>query len=402
MKILIISPGYLPVPAINGGAVESLIDTIVNENEKQQKITITVIGINSKNDNNDLILNSTIYKYINNKSLLFKIKKVIYALINKIPNIYIGNAYIREVIKKLKKENIKYDKIIIENNPLYGLVLKKYINYPMILHLHNDYLNKSSKKNLKVYKCYERILTVSDYIGKRVAEINLKNNNKIYTLYNGIDISKFKQELSEKEKNKIRNKYKIHKNDFIFMYVGRINKQKGVKELIIAFNELNKKYANTKLLIIGSSDFKNSKKSKYINEIQKLTTKNTIFSGYIDNNDIWRFYKTCDTQIVPSIFKESLGDVVIEGLASSLPLIVNNVGGIPEIVVDNSALICNEKDLIPSLIKNMEKIYLDDNDIRESLTKNGIKRAAVFSKEQFYKNYINLIKKRWSKNASKK
>ena len=178
------------------------------------------------------------------------------------------------------------------------------------------------------------------------------------------------------------------------MYVGRINKQKGVKELIIAFNELNKKYANTKLLIIGSSDFKNSKKSKYINEIQKLTTKNTIFSGYIDNNDIWRFYKTCDTQIVPSIFKESLGDVVIEGLASSLPLIVNNVGGIPEIVVDNSALICNEKDLIPSLIKNMEKIYLDDNDIRESLTKNGIKRAAVFSKEQFYKNYINLIKKR--------
>ena len=74
MKILIISPGYLPVPAINGGAVESLIDTIVNENEKQQKITITVIGINSKNDNNDLILNSTIYKYINNKSLLFKIK----------------------------------------------------------------------------------------------------------------------------------------------------------------------------------------------------------------------------------------------------------------------------------------------------------------------------------------
>jgi spore coat protein SA len=394
LKILIISPGYLPVPAINGGAVESLIDTIVNENEKQQKITITVIGINSKNDNNDLILNSTIYKYINNKSLLFKIKKVIYALINKIPNIYIGNAYIREVIKKLKKENIKYDKIIIENNPLYGLVLKKYINYPMILHLHNDYLNKSSKKNLKVYKCYERILTVSDYIGKRVAEINLKNNNKIYTLYNGIDISKFKQELSEKEKNKIRNKYKIHKNDFIFMYVGRINKQKGVKELIIAFNELNKKYANTKLLIIGSSDFKNSKKSKYINEIQKLTTKNTIFSGYIDNNDIWRFYKTCDTQIVPSIFKESLGDVVIEGLASSLPLIVNNVGGIPEIVVDNSALICNEKDLIPSLIKNMEKIYLDDNDIRESLTKNGIKRAAVFSKEQFYKNYINLIKKR--------
>ena len=394
MKILIISPGYLPVPAINGGAVESLIDTIVNENEKQQKITITVIGINSKNDNNDLILNSTIYKYINNKSLLFKIKKVIYALINKIPNIYIGNAYIREVIKKLKKENIKYDKIIIENNPLYGLVLKKYINYPMILHLHNDYLNKSSKKNLKVYKCYERILTVSDYIGKRVAEINLKNNNKIYTLYNGIDISKFKQELSEKEKNKKRKKYKIHKNDFIFMYVGRINKQKGVKELIIAFNELNKKYANTKLLIIGSSDFKNSKKSKYINEIQKLTTKNTIFSGYIDNNDIWRFYKTCDTQIVPSIFKESLGDVVIEGLASSLPLIVNNVGGIPEIVVDNSALICNEKDLIPSLIKNMEKIYLDDNDIRESLTKNGIKRAAVFSKEQFYKNYINLIKKR--------
>ena len=106
MKILIISPGYLPVPAINGGAVESLIDTIVNENEKQQKITITVIGINSKNDNNDLILNSTIYKYINNKSLLFKIKKVIYALINKIPNIYIGNAYIREVIKKLKKEKL--------------------------------------------------------------------------------------------------------------------------------------------------------------------------------------------------------------------------------------------------------------------------------------------------------
>lgn len=393
MKVLVISPGYLPVPATNGGAIEHLIDTITEENEKEKKCLFTIIGIKTNTEIQKNLKEYTNYKYINNNSLIFKIKRIIFSLINKFPNIYIGNAYINEVTKIIKKNKDKYDKVIIENNPLYILKIKKYFKCPIYLHLHNDYLNKDSKLSKKVYYNYDKILTVSNFIGNRVKEIDT-NATKVYTLYNGIDTERFMQQISREEKRNIRAKYGIAENDFVYLYTGRLTKQKGIKELVIAFNNLCEKHKNIKLLIVGSSDFKKGKNNSFIKELKALAkNKEIIFTGYIDNSLIWKLYKISDCQVVPSIINEALGDVVIEGLASELPLVVNNVGGIPEIVENDSALLCDKNNLINSLIINLEKIYLNQ-DLKTRLISNNLNKVKKFSKEIFYKNYIDIISER--------
>lgn len=392
MKVLIITPGYLAVPAINGGAVENLVDIIIQENEKYKRAMFTVIGVNDGINIDVSNFQNVCYKFVKNNTKWFKLKRFILALINMLPNVYVGNAYINAVTKILKKDKTKYDAVIIENNPLYILKVKKFFRCPVYLHLHNDYLNINSKLSKKVYSLYDGILTVSNFIGNRVKTI-YGDNEKVKTLYNGIKLEKFSINISSAERKEIRSKYTLKDTDFVFLYTGRLIPEKGVKELIIAFNSACKKEKNLKLLIVGSSSYKNGKKSKYINDLENLmnsNSKNIIFTGYVDYVDIPKVYKSCDAQIVPSIWGEPLATTVIEGMASSLPLIVNNVGGIPEMVEKNCSLLCNSTNLINDLENNILKLY-NERELRETLSKYAYKRASFFDKKRYYEDYIGLI-----------
>ena len=89
MRVLIIPPGVLPIPAIKGGAVEKLIETYINENEKQHKIDFTIYTIQN-NSNNNLKYKNTEFKYIQNDKLTYKIERAFRWIINnKLPKIQI-------------------------------------------------------------------------------------------------------------------------------------------------------------------------------------------------------------------------------------------------------------------------------------------------------------------------
>lgn len=394
MNILIISPGYLVQPAVNGGAIEVLIDTITCENEVFKKANFTIFSIydgSKLTSNKNLYTN---YKYIDITKFSYKLKRAIFGLINKIPNVYIGKAYIREIAKCIKKSSETYDAIIIENNPIFANIIRKVTNIPIILHLHNDYLNSNSKLASKTLKSIDHVLTVSNYIGNRVKTID-SDTSKVSTLYNGIDIKDFANTISSEEKNKIRQSYNLSKDDIVLLYTGRIMKQKGVKELIESFIMAKKKYSNLKLLIVGSSFFKNAKVSSYQKEIIKLSQgyeQDIIFTGYIEHKDIWKIYKICDIQVVPSIWGEPLATTVIEGMASGIPLIVNDVGGIPEMVDKSSAEFCKNNSLREDITKNIS-ILIEDKLKRESNVKNALEKVNKFEKTLFYNNYIDAVSK---------
>ena len=193
MNILIISAGVLPMPPVNGGAVENLINMFLEENEKDHKYNITLYSIfNKKAEIESQKYKSTEFKFITQNSIFYKIQKVLRRSINFLPNVYIGNAYIHEIIKQENFE--KYDCIIIENVPEYVLPISKKTNRKIILHLHNDRLNINTKNALKIIqKCY-KILVLSNFVGDRVKEISSNYANKVHTLYNGIDTKRFGKE----------------------------------------------------------------------------------------------------------------------------------------------------------------------------------------------------------------
>lgn len=387
MKILIISPGVLPVPAIKGGAVENLIEILLRSKEVTTRHDVTLYTIYDKEiDGIEKDLNYNV-KYIYTKGKIYQLKKVIRHIINKFSKSYIGNQYIHSVIKGIKKENQNYDIIIVENVPEYGLVLKNIKGKSkLILHLHNDFLNKYKKNAVQIEEAYDSIFSVSKYIKQRVDEINPKSK-KNEVLYNGIDTNRFNPEIYDK--NKIRKKYGFSTNDFIFMYSGRLVEEKGVKEMIQAFCEIKNK--RCKLLILGKG---NENYYKELISVSKPREKDVIFKGFINYDKIPEVYSLVDVGVVPSTWNEPFGLVVIEFLASGIPVIVSDKGAMREII--NIEDVCGElvkkdENYINNL-KNAMLYYLElKKETMEQRKKNSIMNSKKFTKEIYVNKFLTLI-----------
>lgn len=352
MRVLIISPGVLPVPAIKGGAVEKLIETYINENEKQHRINFTVYTVQDQSNNN-LKYKYTEFKYIKNNKLTYKIERAFRWIINnKLPKIHIGNVYISKVAKKMKNDNTKYDVIIVENNPFAIFKLRKiFPKTKIVLHLHNDYLNIETKKAKRILNLYDEIIAISKYIKSRVDDI--EKTEKVKVIYNGINTDIFSKNIEPQILEKAKEKYGIEKDDIVLLYTGRLVEEKGVKELIEATNRIIDTNPNIKLLIIGSKASSDSKKDLFIskiNSISKKHEKNIIFVGFVQYEKLPIFHQISNIQIIPSKW-EALGNVVIEGMASGIKQIVTNSGGIPEIVQGTSATIIGTNGLEENLYK---------------------------------------------------
>lgn len=392
MRVLIIPPGVLPVPATKGGAVEKLIETYINENEKQHRINFTIYTIQN-NSNNNLEYKYTEFKYIKNNKLTYKIERAFRWIINnKLPKIHIGNVYISKVAKALKNDNTNYDVIIVENNPFAILKLRKiFPKTKIILHLHNDYLNIETKKAKRILNLYDEIIAISKYIKSRVDDI--EKTEKVKVVYNGVNTDIFSKNIEPQILEKAKEKYGIKKDDIVLLYTGRLVEEKGVKELIEATNRIIDTNPNIKLLIVGSKASSDSKKDLFINKINNISKKhekNIIFVGFVQYEKLPIFHQISNIQVIPSKWEEPLGNVVIEGMASGIKQIVTNSGGIPEIVQGTSASIIETKDLEENLYKSI----CENINKEKYQRKRNEKEIKVFS-ESVYSNNIFKELEKW-------
>jgi glycosyltransferase involved in cell wall biosynthesis len=178
------------------------------------------------------------------------------------------------------------------------------------------------------------------------------------------------------------------------MYSGRIQESKGVKILAEAFMEIEK-YSNLVLIIVGSSEFKNSKLGALYKEINKVSNlKNRIiFSGYIDYIDMPYMYNLADLVVVPSLYPEAFSLVALEALSSGLPVIVSDSGGTQEVINDKCGYIVEAgPDMKVDLIKNMTKI-ISNSELRDSMSLEAVKRAKEFGKEKYFHGMKNALKR---------
>ncbi len=390
-KCAIITPGFLPVPAIKGGAVESLVTTLIDLNEKEKEFYFDVFTIGTKEGN---IQQKYDYTNINDIQISV-IDKLIERILNKIFSVLHIKQYISKydnlVGKKLRKSNKKYDYILIENNMyLYNKVIKNYrYKTKYIYHLHNDIGGRD--KPIKLCKVIANsahcVLTVSEFLKKKF--IKVTGFEKVKTYYNCINTNNFDNKNFLHQRKELG----LQENDIVFMYVGRFEKEKGLLELITSFKEVNRKYSNTKLLIIGD----NTKRNKYTKRIIKysIEMKDKIkFVGYVENGNLKTYYDISDVIVIPSICDEAFGMVAIESMSLRKPLIVANRGGIPEVVNDKCAILIDKNNFIQKLAKAMEKMVEEPQNIK-NMGNAGYNRfisIKEFNSNYYLKTFNNLIK----------
>lgn len=387
-RIAIISPGNLPIPAIKGGAVESLVDTFLRYIETRDEFEVDVYSVS------DDILDEVVIKKGNVRYIQIRKKtpkKVIDRLVRRFRPQYTYNFFVKYVCTKLDCN--EYDYVIVENRPTFIYDISKHTKAKIFLHLHNENFIITKKYCKNVPKYCEKIIVVSKYI-KGIVEGNMCNANNVVVLYNGIDEKQFKKEKNENKINEIRNKYGLHQDDFVICYTGRFVPEKGVKEVVEAYSQLND-YRNIVLLIIGSSWFGSNIETDYISAVRKISSNcsnRIIFTGYIDNYEVAEIESVSDIAILPSLWNDPLPLTIIEAMACGLPVITTNTGGIPEMCTNDTGVILqNDSELVKSIEIAVCKLAEDSN-MRRRLGDNGRKRVEdMFTADSYGRNFINIL-----------
>ncbi|WP_337133525.1 glycosyltransferase family 4 protein [Priestia megaterium] len=389
MKLLFISSGALPLPPVKGGAVEHLVDMFLKENEKSHSYDITVVSI----FNEDAQIASKDYTnckfhYIHSDDVLYKIDKLGRYVINRIPNLYIGNAYLKR-LQSCVKDFDQYDIVIVENAPEYGLVLRSLVKGKLILHLHNDYINKDTKLGNSILACYDEVYTLSNFVNDRVAE--LSPSSKVKTLYNGVDLNRFSKDLYNN--TGIRKKYGIEEDEIVVMYCGRLVPEKGVKELVEAFISLPKR-EKIKLMIVGSARYGSQISDKYLNSLQEISSlheREVIFTGYIPYEKMPEMYAIADIGVVPSLCNDGFNLTVVEFMASGVPVIISDNGAMKELINEECGIV------VPSNVDFVKELKQAINSLVEmdgnygAMMNAAIAQSKLFSKEKYCQRFDYLL-----------
>lgn len=146
---------------------------------------------------------------------------------------------------------------------------------------------------------------------------------------NGIDIDYFNRNaISDAVISSFKEKYTISSSDFVFIFVGRLVSDKGINEMVIAFERVQKKNAAAKLLLVGH--FETDLDPILPETLLKIKENKAIISvGY--QNDVRPFYAISNALVFPS-YREGFPNVVMQAGAMNLPSIVSDINGCNEII----------------------------------------------------------------------
>jgi len=159
----------------------------------------------------------------------------------------------------------------------------------------------------------------------------------------GVDLLKFKP--NTKVKSSLRKKLKISPSSFVFVFLGRLNSDKGIHDLINAFILTDLKSAY--LLLVGPDEENISSKFKG-------NQSNIIFSGLISSPQ--DFLAVSDVLCLPS-YREGFGNVVIEAAAIGVPSIVSNIYGLSDAIVLNKTGLAHEPHDVQEITKLMKALF---------------------------------------------
>lgn len=396
MKIAILTSGILPVPAIEGGAVENLIDYYLEYNEREKLHRITVFSVlNEKKNKQPLVgvSSNTQYVFFRTKNYKYKILRKLFGLFSRKKLYYYFHTeyYLHLALKQLKQN--EYDIILLENRPGYA---EKVANVcpqsRIVLHLHNNLLNAGAKRAESLKSAISASINVSEFIKKEIDSVVPPKPS--YVCYNGIDLVCFHGHVFRK---KLRGALGLSDSDFVIVFSGRLIPEKGAMELLKAFGILIDSGLDMKLLVIGGNFYANDvRETPYMEELHELAgryAERVVFTGFRTYSEIPGLLKSADVAAVPSLWEDPCPLSCIEAMASGLPLVATRSGGIPELVNEECAIILEKG---PALSEKMADSILQLYHQPERRLKMGAaakERSRLFDKDIFAKNFFELLAK---------
>jgi glycosyltransferase involved in cell wall biosynthesis len=242
-----------------------------------------------------------------------------------------------------------------------------------------------------IYRNSDAVIVYGEHVKRYLISEGI-SSERIFIAKHAVDNEIYSRSVLEKEKNVLRRELKIKLEQKILLYLGRLEKIKGLSYLLEAFSLLKR---NDSVLVIAGMG------SELI-YLQKLAKEKGIdefvrFVGYLPPEETVVYYASAWVCILPSITlasgKETWGLVVNESFNQGVPVIVTNaVGAAAGGMVKNgiNGFTIKEKDSV-SLYKALRKI-LDEPDLRDSMGQKAKKTISEWNNELMVMGFLNAIK----------
>lgn len=215
-----------------------------------------------------------------------------------------------------------------------GRIAAKLANVPTIIYTaHGFYFHENMpSKQYKFYYTIEKLcakfftdylFTQSEEDGKLAINNSFLPPHRITIISNGVDVhGKFNpKNINEDKINSLKKEFAIREEDIVVSFIGRLVQEKGIFDLLEAFNSIKDK--NIKLLVIGDAG-KSERDQETVKMLQQYNNPNVIFTGY--RTDIPELLTLTDIFCLPS-YREGMPRSIIEAMAMECAIVATNIRG---------------------------------------------------------------------------
>ena len=398
MRVVQLSSDVLPTPPKYGGAIETYVWN-VSKFLSHMGVEVHVISIGDSEKT--LAINNNLYVHT-----------------YRLPHVSILSISGATIYKNVPFLAIKLSEMLSRIERRYGSIDVVHSHYPstalaslmwrkifgsealFVLTAHGEYVGNILDSF--IFRTYDVICAVSNYIRQQIIRKFNVDLTRIKVLHNAVDSDLFK--FDEIRAKMIREKLGIQ-NEPLLLYVGRIIPEKGLDKLIKIMPLILSEFPTAKLIIAGPKGYFSGERSQYFSYISHLIKSlkiesSIIYLGSLPIHELIGAYSAADVCIVPSIWNEPFGLVVLEAMACSKPVVAFNVGGIPEIISDgiDGFLVArgDEEELASKILFLLEhpevRIEMGRNARKKVEKEFSYKRLAVRLLEEVYTSSCGNLK----------
>ena len=390
-KIAFVMPWLLPMPPVRGGAVETLADALIRENESNPRFEITVFSPD------DELARQEYPKYRHAKFVPIRVPKwqhtaawFVKGVLAKVfhTGFTPGAAYLAAVMRALRGRS--FDRVVIENQAPFAMPIARMGVGPVDLHMHNIAILSEQPRPGKVAERCRRILCVSDYISGWCQNHLGNLPEKYRVLPNCTDVPAFSD--AGRFRGEMRRKLGVSESDIVFVYAGRLCPEKGALELAEAFRGLD--LPNARLMLVGSAWFDQDQTDEYQQKIRSTIEPirdRVIFTGYVKHDQMPRYYGLADVAVMPSIWDEPGSLALLEAQAAGLPVITTRSGGNGLNTCADGAILLERGEGLTERIAQSMQMLAEDPDLRERMGRAARAWSADRSETAYFNRFCALM-----------
>ena len=385
-RVLLIPPPDLPVPAVQGGAVETLLTHLIRENERQGRLdsrcAIVLEGVALLASEG---LQHTKMLYVGRPSGHRRYWPMVF--LERCAGIAAPyDPWYQKVQLALALELPAPDLIVAEGGNLTqcSAISRMYGRKRCLAHLHGQ-----TSCSPVMDTIYGGVLALSDFIRTDYLRDSTLDPKRAYILHNCIDTERFRPGPPSQA---LRVRLGFQPEDFVVLFCGRLEPDKGIHKLMEALAGLD--LPNVKLLIVGSPFFGRTQQSSFQRKLEQQARAlgdRVQFTGYIPNEDLPEYYRLADLCCVPTLVEEAAGLVAIEAMACGRPVLATRSGGMPEYLQGSQAVLLDRGENLTDQIAWSIRMLYEHPALCAEMGAAGAKRAQEFSIQRYYDDFVRIV-----------